>query len=799
MELPLARWKTALLTILCVLLLIHLLRERRRILDGWRRWMLLLVVIMGLQLLSRIPFLVQYQASLNSDRSVTLLMVRNISEGTSFPLYFYGQLYQGSLNAYLYSLLQRVIGPLALSVLVGNLLFLSVLVLFGSMLVNKITDSTSYFYPVLVLSLPAGALLFLFMDQVHSFALAACLQVILLYLVFQSLFQDGERFLWMGWVSGLLLWSYQPGLALIAPCFAWLFASLARARRFRTLSKASLQLLLGFLVGALPHLLSELNNGLINTKTLFLRPEHGVHGGVAEIVFAAGKALVTALRLDSNEGAWYGLVLLSICGLLVSLHRALTEVKGERLKWVYLPTLLAASLCLLVLSGFPPVARYLVHYRLYGFFAVLLAAVACQKIALMQRRAVKGVFLALFLLLAIGRSVGAHRRLEPLHQRNEATIAKLAERREGIVLGDYWNTIRFAPFVGGERVITTTPSFVHPHAIFDLSKYYPLALQLGERWGSEDKALMARRHERRRIDRLLQDLEIPFSREELDGYVYYSGFPEDLSPELYALAVEGWETWKDSKSPLDSASYRSLKERLAKLPEPEIGDRSIFLPAWTSRLAEKAPLLGWRYVLSKGSTRISVPLDLLGESRRYTLPPPLTFDGGEYEKHLYFLGRPVHFYGRMAVSSSPGDSGIVLSTLRDEMIFAGSGGDRPHKGLPLSGLALTVLDEEIRAIDLHIYSFFDFGSSLWTDRYAQSLRWERKEAPLGYQRNRLSFPVTRGETLRLDTAYKTLLLARGSTRTLEFHDTGAVLEKITVHGTGSSYEVTPFLRGERQE
>ena len=790
LDLPLGRWTGVLSLAMVVVVSYYVYRASRRWRDAWR-WALAFLAMLLLLSVTRIPFLVHPRAALNSDRAVTLLMIENILQGSSRPIYFYGQLYQGSLDAYVYSIVAWVARP-EVSVLLGNIALLSVFGLCGILLLRRIASSQSWFYPLIILSLPVGAMLFVSMDRVHGFALVACLLGILLYLVFRAATGEGETFSWMGFVAGLLFWSYQPSLTWILSLFGWLFVSLMWMRRWSLLGKATWQASVGLAVGALPHILSEINNGLVNTRSFFLAPERTSYFGLPGI--ADVKAAFTAvLRMDptgdSGETVWYGVVLLSLWGLLVCLRRA---VERRDAKWFYLPAIFGLSLGWLLVSGFPPTERYLVHYRLYGLFPVLLAGLGGMEIALLDRRKIKRAVVAAFALLTLGRSIAAHQRLAGPDAEERATIERLQNASERILLGDYWNTLRFAPFLGADRLITTAPSVRYPNAVFDASKYYPLALRLGERWDQEARGLLSRHSDRRRIERVLERLGVGFSSEALDGFVLYSGFSGGLSAELAAVLIEGSEAERDIRS----GSYRTLAERLATLSPPVVEGRSITTPAPVERDArpEEALRIGWQYVLEGAETRITIPVDPI-ESRRYVLPPVVGFRGGTYRAHLYYLGRPVHDHGRLDLSDTKG--GLVISEIRDELTFLMSHADEPRRGvsgLPLNGATLTVQDGAIQSLELHVYSFFDFGSSIWTNRYQQVLLVDGQELPLHYRENTIVLPVTGGRTLRLDTRYKTLLTARDSVGSPAFHNVGAVLERVTVRSADSSYDFVPHLQ-----
>ncbi|MEE9263898.1 MAG: hypothetical protein V3V11_05535 [Vicinamibacteria bacterium] len=152
----------------------------------------------------------------------------------------------------------------------------------------------------------------------------------------------------------------------------------------------------------------------------------------------------------------------------------------------------------------------------------------------------------------------------------------------------------------------------------------------------------------------------------------------------------------------------------------------------------------------------------------------------------------------MEIAADLQSAALTISDVRDRVRFFGPGKSRPRRGLPINGLELTVLDEKVSSIELRIYSFFDFGSSLWANRYTQLLLLNGEEIPLRYGQNTIVRPVPKQGRIHLDTKYKTLLFARDTQRNVEFHNTGGALEKIIVHGVGFSYQVVPFLREGRR-
>jgi len=776
--LPGQGWTHASVGVLVVLVGYYAFRKRQDLPRVGRS----VLLVAGLALLlacTRIPFLVHHLAFLSSDRAVTLMMIENIREGTSRPVYFYGQLYQGSLDAYLYALVPQWLAPPAVAVLIGNLAFLAVFAWFASLLLQRLTGSGSRFYSLILFSVPTGAMLFVSLDRVHGFSLVAGLLGILMYLVYRSVFEHREAFLWIGFVAGLLFWSYQPSLTWITVLFGWLVVAGVGSRRWRTMGKASWRIVIGMIVGALPHLLSELNNGWINL---------GTYLDAAPSMAGAVPAMKVVLRLDSTsfpgEIVWYGVLVLSLLGLVASVYRA---IERRDARWMYLPVVFVGSLGLLLSSGFPPAERYLVHYRLYGLFAVVLAALACQEARVLERKAVKWMLGMVFVLETVGGSVAAHRRLAGPHENERRTIANLRAARERVLLGEYWNTLRFAPFLDRGSVVTAAPSVRYPHAVLDSAKYYPLALRLGELWDEEERGLLSRHSDRRRIERLLRELDIGFSSRVLDGFVLYSGFAGGLSAELSALLVEGGEV----EPHIRSGAYRALEERLEALPHPGIDGTTVILPALGEIALPEEIRTGWQYVLQGERSRITLPFDPV-RSHRYALPSPLGLPGGEYRAYLYYLGRPVHEFAPLPLSGAAG--GLVLSRIGDAKdIVTGEEAETP-RGLPLEGLDITSRQESLRGIELTIYSFFDFTSSIWTHRYQQVLLVNESPIPLRPGENTIALPATAGQTIRLDTSYRTLLTGRDSRGSPTFFNVGAVLQRITVDTADGSYEVEPFFR-----
>jgi hypothetical protein len=775
--------------------IITLIRDR-----GFQQKAGIFIGIVSLQFLTRIPFLINHNALLNSDRSVLFLMIKNISSGVSFPVYFYGQFYQGSLNAYFYSLIHALIPSLRLSVIVGNIIIFSLVIFFSSLLINKITDSRSFFYPVLILSLPLTGLIFFSNDETRGIPFVVLFEILLITLVYRVIFERKEHFVWIGLISGILFWIYQPSSTIMMITLGWMSLFLLIQRRFLVFARAFLFTICGFVVGSLPHLLAEINNGFINTKVLFFSKN------ILSNVRALNKIAISNLTgavvtdLDANEIVSGMFVLFFAAGFIFSVYVA---ARNRDTRKIYLPALFCLNLMLLLLSRYPPLPRYLVHYRLYSFLAILIAVLLFMEIRLFDRRLIKILFVLCFVLITVWKSVERYPRLRASHGKNTKDIAEIRRTKEKVILGNYWHTMRLAPFLCEEKLMTAPPSSFRPDGIFALSKYYPAALRLGELWERENIAFIALDRKKDLIDTLLSDFDVSFTRKILPSgeYVLFSDFSKDLSGSFYDLLNSNLKTrYEQGIKP----SYSFMKEWITEIPLPVIEEGHIvFVRPDTAGLPiQDLPddfFKDWRCVLQKGDRSIGFPLDFSKKKISYSFPESLACESGKYQIFFHFMGMPVHHHGELELQERDQDKSLIVSFLTDSLSFVPfqDGQKETRKGLPIDGLEIRLLDEEITSLELHVYSFFNFSSSIWTALYSQQLVLNERIIPISHGLNEVKISMKGEHNLKLRTRHRTLLHTKDSRGNVMFYNTGAILEKIVIHTDHRSSTVVPFLREEQ--
>jgi hypothetical protein len=805
-RLSLAHIKDELAVLLIVLFASHMYLERKKWVGAFsgRRKIHVLVfsMIFSLVLLSRLPYLVYPLTFLNADKSVTLLMVKNIAQGISFPIYFYGQFYQGSLPAYVYAFLYNLLPQLNVSVLLVNFLVYTVFVLFVALLIRKVTNKRSFFYPLLVFSLPLAGMNLFTNDMVRGIPFIVLFEFLLLYLVYQVIFEDKRHLFLIGFVGGLLYWLYLPSVGFILIAFGWLFGFLLVRKKVRLMLLSSVSFVLGFCVGNFPNILAEINNHFINTKFLIFSPRSPGTRWIFDLGSIDKIFEVIFIGLDVNKAVATVIFILFVFSFGYVLFRSLKEKSLQR---IYILIVFLAGLIVLFLSGYPPIPRYLIHYRLYSFFILVIIVQALQEMKIFQLKGTKFLFLLLFAGLLVWKSGIRFSEWREIQRRNAQEIAALNKIEEKVVLGNYWDVMRLAPFMENDRLLITAPSANHPEGIFTFSKYYPAALKLGELWSKTPKAYLAPSSKSESIERLLRDFGITYSRDDLPSnrYVLYSDFPADLSPcfvEFFGSDLKRQYLAKERNQVL------FIKERLAEIPEPRIQGRDItvFNPL-SDELASQGwsehRIKDWRYVLRKGNHRISFPLDFSSETTTFALPEFLSVKEGTYRKLIYFLNTPVFDYGEMDIHADFQNSRVILSHIRDSLLFTPMRDEmkRQIRGLPLERLEMTLSDPSIRKLECEVYSFLNFETTIWTNRYEQIVYVNGREYVLTPGENTITIPIDQEQTLQFDTEHRSLLLAKDSHGNIIFPNTGAVLERMKVHRDGSSISVIPFLKKDPED
>jgi hypothetical protein len=157
---------------------------------------------------------------------------------------------------------------------------------------------------------------------------------------------------------------------------------------------------------------------------------------------------------------------------------------------------------------------------------------------------------------------------------------------------------------------------------------------------------------------------------------------------------------------------------------------------------------------------------------------------------------PIFSCGEMEIPDVHPNKHLLVSDIQDTLVFTPMRDKtRKHvRGLPVERWELTILDPSVHTLECEVYSFFNFDSTIWTNRYKQVVSVNSKEYVVRPGVNRLTIHLSDERTLCFNTKYKSLLLARDSQGNIMFPNTGVVLEKMTLFTEGSFITIVPFLK-----
>lgn len=224
----------------------------------------ILSVLIGLwqrfawQTTGRIPF--------NSDEAIVGLMARHILQGER-PIFFYGQAYMGSLDAWLNAAGFTLLGQsVATMRLVQTILWICLLVSVFFLTRRVFSSTSAAWISLLLFGLPTVNQVQYSTVTLGGYNEALILGVWCLYLAVGILTDDRLpqtrlRFAWLGLLAGLGLWAFGFSLVISLPAvgFAWI-ALRQRAKKEKAIC-LGLLILAGF-VGASPWLWYAIQHGL---------------------------------------------------------------------------------------------------------------------------------------------------------------------------------------------------------------------------------------------------------------------------------------------------------------------------------------------------------------------------------------------------------------------------------------------------------------------------------------------------------------------------------------------------------
>ncbi len=198
----------------------------------------------------------------NSDEAVVALMARHITQGAR-PIFFYGQAYMGSLDAFLVAAGFRLFGEQVWVVRAVQILLAAGLVWTGALLAERIFASPrAGVVAAWLLALPAVNMVLYTTVSLGGYGEALLLGNLMLLTALPQCGAGWPRALALGFLSGLGAWAFGLSLAYALPAAVLLLLEIWTHRAEGGLGKPFAALTAGALAGAFPLWLFALQHGL---------------------------------------------------------------------------------------------------------------------------------------------------------------------------------------------------------------------------------------------------------------------------------------------------------------------------------------------------------------------------------------------------------------------------------------------------------------------------------------------------------------------------------------------------------
>ena len=434
-----------------------------------RRYRCLIAAVL-LALSIRAVLLLTASVPFNSDEAIVGLMARHILQGER-PLFFYGQSYMGSLDAYLIAAAFRILGESVLAIrLVQMLLYTAYLWTAWRFARRVFIDPKAADWTVLILALPPVVVTTYTSATLGGYGESLLLGNLLLLLGYEVVFgersEDGRAWFGLGLLGGLAFWTLGIAGVYLLPVAA---AGLLRIRRKQV--PGVLLAAAGFILGSLPWWVENFTHNwaaldvLLGRSELQLGPTSPWDRAVGFLLLGLSSLGGYRLPWESAYEAWW----MVLPGVLLLLAAGMFVFEVRRRRWTVLAPGAELLLALFV-GGFLAVfvgthfgvdstGRYLLPLHLPLGMALGALAVRLEQKAPRAGLALLAVIL-LFNLAgtwrAASRPDGLTTQFDPITRFNNDSDAELISflDQHDLTRGysNYWVSYRMA-FLTGERLI----------------------------------------------------------------------------------------------------------------------------------------------------------------------------------------------------------------------------------------------------------------------------------------------------------------------------------------------------------
>jgi hypothetical protein len=414
---------------------------------GSRRDWIILGLILALTVAVHVPYLVHADGLMDSDEAIPALQGKHISEGQIPAIYYYGARFQGSLPQQLYGLLFWVFGYSVFLVKAAALFVFLLFMIVQYFLVRDVLSREAAILVSAFYALPFMHLVLASFDVGSGFPFVMLLGAIIFSLTYRIVeLKNGRLIPALGFVFGLAFWTHQISIIFLLTSSAFLLFHF----RFRVLKY--LTLILAFLIGLLPVVISELYWNFPLVRMLFMADKSWEMSGTK-----TGNGLRLLIEIITGGAAWAAAA--GLAALVLGLaFLAVRSVKAGKVRFSAVFAVYAAAYAavyLLSSSSSTPIIRYL--YILYMLVPVLFVSAFSWIKPAGVRRAATAAFLLLFFLAGSGRTSLEYYRSVREHDRDvRAVTAAMEGTGEKYWRGHYWISYLLNSAVHERLIVSST-------------------------------------------------------------------------------------------------------------------------------------------------------------------------------------------------------------------------------------------------------------------------------------------------------------------------------------------------------
>lgn len=649
---------------------------------------LILLVILAVSVGVRIPWLLNGYGVNTSDDAITMLMAKHIAEGKLPPIYFYGQLYQGSLYSHITALFILCFGYsdllMKLSIFIFFLAFIALqFFLVEELFSLKLALSVAFFY-----SLPIGHLIYLSFFNSAAFPLVLLLGSLIIYLTIGIIYKNKTNWIpGLGFCWGLAFWTHQITIGFIAT------SAIVLIFNWKNNWKKFLYLPIYTALGGLPLITAEFFWKFPLLRFLLPTGEEQMSGN---IFFSSLKLIINLFSQPVGSIGYIGLTA-AAAGSLVLI---LPSIKSKRFHPQSVFSLFFFVFFLIfLLSGFSRknLVRYL--YPLYFCLPVLLLGFF-EQFRFRLKSAV--MILVVFFVFAGMNLKGVKSDLKEVkfkHQQNTKVIAAMKKTGIRYWRGPFWAAYLLTALTGEEIIVDS----------FSVNRYYPYKLMYDNQGKTENFVFITQQGHRQskmadRFIRLLDSFDLKYKKKEMENYILIYDIEAPVSPSVFVAPA--YSVYPFPKLLNTYLSKGMLNMVIINSGEMMGADYWIFaeIPGYSS-VVKKFPV-------AKGKTTLSLPS-----------PPQKKFP---VSFHLNYKGL------KMANT----ETNIVYEgektgpEIRNKKITYLSGfGSRVKINNQAMRVCFKEATIEIRQkskgtekIQIHLYSPFNFNDFPWYGDYSQEIR-----------------------------------------------------------------------------